>query len=141
MWKTVTEPLVARLGQDARSISLASASSARYGRPALKVGHRYGRNARAVWNGRATRSRRQHRGGPLIERLIAEYEGSHTDVTMWFILQGDRQAESQMDRREANGAKWFDLYWRTEWPVSRFDPQMHRFAAKLTGALNGTRRP
>lgn len=62
--------------------------------------------------------------------------GSHTDVTLWFILQGDRQAEIQMDTREANAARWFGLNQQTEWPASQFDPQMHRFAAKLTGALN-----
>jgi 8-oxo-dGTP diphosphatase len=61
---------------------------------------------------------------------------SHTDVTLWFVLQGDRQAEIQMDVREANEVRWFGLDQQTEWPVSHFDPQMHRFAAKLTGALN-----
>lgn len=62
--------------------------------------------------------------------------GSHTDVTLWFILQGDRQAEIQMDAREANEVRWFGLDQQSEWPVSHFDPQMHRFAVKLTGALN-----
>lgn len=61
---------------------------------------------------------------------------SHTDVTLWFILQGDRQAEIQMDTREASELRWFELDQQTEWPVSHFDPQMHRFAVKLTGALN-----
>jgi 8-oxo-dGTP diphosphatase len=66
--------------------------------------------------------------------------GSHTDVTLWFILQGDRRAEIQIDTREASQARWFALNQQTKWPVSLFDPQMHRFAAKLAGVLN-SRRP
>ncbi len=61
---------------------------------------------------------------------------SHTDVTLWFILQGERQAEIQMDMREFSEVRWFGLDQQVEWPVSRFDPQMHRFAVKLTGALS-----
>jgi 8-oxo-dGTP diphosphatase len=63
--------------------------------------------------------------------------GSHTDVTLWFILQGDRQEEIRMDMREFSEVRWFGLGQQSEWPVSRFDPQMHRFAVKLTGALSG----
>jgi 8-oxo-dGTP diphosphatase len=61
--------------------------------------------------------------------------GSHTDVTLWFVLKGDRHAEIQMDVREFSEVRWFGFDHQTEWPVSRFDPQMHRFAVKLTGAV------
>lgn len=62
--------------------------------------------------------------------------GSHTDVTLWFVLRGDRQAEIQMDMREFSEVRWFGLDQQAGWPVSHFDPQMHRFAVKLTGALS-----
>jgi len=66
--------------------------------------------------------------------------GSHTDVTLWFVLLGDRGAEVRMDMREFTEVRWFGLDEQAEWPASRFDPQMHRFAAKLSAALDGSGR-
>lgn len=66
---------------------------------------------------------------------------SHTDVTLWFVFQGDRGAEIRMDLREFTEVRWFGLDEQAGWPASRFDPQNHRFAAKLTSALDCPERP
>jgi len=61
---------------------------------------------------------------------------SHTDVTLWFVLQGDRHADIRMDAREFTAVRWFGLDDQVDWSAPRFDPQMHRFVAKLTAALD-----
>jgi len=61
--------------------------------------------------------------------------GSHTDVTLWFVLKGDSTAEIRPDLGEFSEARWFRLDDRTDWLDSRFDPHMDRFMRKLTSAL------
>jgi 8-oxo-dGTP diphosphatase len=64
--------------------------------------------------------------------------GSHTDVTRWFVLQGDRRQEIRPDAREFNETCWFGLDGHVDWSAAHFDPQMDRFVAKLTSAMNGS---
>lgn len=61
--------------------------------------------------------------------------GSHTDVALWFIFRGDSAAEIRPDLSEFSEIRWFGFDGRTDWPDSRFDPQMNRFVRKLTSAL------
>ena len=42
--------------------------------------------------------------------------GSHTDVTLWFVLKGDSTAEIRPDLGEFSEARWFSLDDRTDWP-------------------------
>lgn len=62
---------------------------------------------------------------------------SHTDVTLWFVLAADRGAEIRPDPREFRGLGWFGLDEPIQWDAATFDPQMHRFVAKLSTALDG----
>lgn len=65
---------------------------------------------------------------------------SHLDVSLWFVLQVARHAARLTpDPREFNGVRWFDLDQQRNWPAEDYDPEMHRFAAKLTAALKNTR--
>ncbi len=65
---------------------------------------------------------------------------SHLDVSLWFVLQVARHATRLTpDPREFNGVRWFDLDQQRNWPAEDYDPEMHRFAAKLTAALKNTR--
>jgi 8-oxo-dGTP diphosphatase len=59
---------------------------------------------------------------------------SHTDVTLWFVLRGDQHAEMRPDPREFTAMQWLRLDDHVDWSGARFDPQMHRFVAKLTAA-------
>jgi 8-oxo-dGTP pyrophosphatase MutT (NUDIX family) len=64
---------------------------------------------------------------------------SHLDVSLWFVLRVARHATRLTpDPREFNGVRWFDLAQRN-WPAEDYDPEMHRFAAKLTAAPKNTR--
>ena len=57
---------------------------------------------------------------------------SHTDVTLWFALHGDRQAAIEPDPREFSAVRWFDLDDPRGWASGDFDPEMERFITKLT---------
>jgi 8-oxo-dGTP pyrophosphatase MutT (NUDIX family) len=61
---------------------------------------------------------------------------SHTDVTLWFALRGDRQAEIQPDPQEFRAVRWFDLDDRAGWASGDFDPEMGRFVNKLSRSLD-----
>jgi 8-oxo-dGTP diphosphatase len=63
---------------------------------------------------------------------------SHTDVTLWFVLHGDRHAEIRPDPREFNAVQWLRLDDQVDWSGAHFDPQMHRFVAKLTAARDSS---
>jgi hypothetical protein len=62
---------------------------------------------------------------------------SHTDVTLWFVLMGDRAEVLSPDPGEFRGVGWFGLDEPITWDASGFDPQMHRFVAKLSPAMDG----
>jgi 8-oxo-dGTP diphosphatase len=52
----------------------------------------------------------------------------HTDVSLWYVLQGDRQRPLSFDAEEFNAARWFPF---AEVPLARSDPHMKRFLRKL----------
>jgi hypothetical protein len=60
---------------------------------------------------------------------------SHTDVSLWFVLDVDIAAELRPDPGEYNGVRWFGFDEKRDWPGDVYDPQMHRFARKLTAVL------
>lgn len=64
-------------------------------------------------------------------------EHSHTDVTMWFVLEADRAEVIRPDLGEFRSVRWFPLDEPAEWTAGDFDPQMHRFVAKLRATLDG----
>ncbi len=52
----------------------------------------------------------------------------HTDVSLWYVLKGDSNAEYKFDKGEFNSIKWFSL---DEIPYKKSDPHMKRFVSKL----------
>jgi 8-oxo-dGTP diphosphatase len=60
---------------------------------------------------------------------------SHTDVTLWFVLHGDRSEAITPDPGEFRGTEWFGLDEPVDWSASHFDPHMARFVTKLNAAL------
>lgn len=55
----------------------------------------------------------------------------HTDVSLWYVLRGDRGTAYDFDRGEFHGIRWFAM---NALPLGRSEPQLHRFAAKLQSA-------
>ena len=52
----------------------------------------------------------------------------HTDVSLWYLLKGDRSAALSFDESEFHSVRWFH---RNDVPLDRSDRHMHRFLGKL----------
>ena len=52
----------------------------------------------------------------------------HTDVSIWYVLRGDRTLDLNFDQSEFHRVQWFH---KDEVPLSRTDKHMHRFLTKL----------
>ncbi len=51
----------------------------------------------------------------------------HTDVSLWYVLKGDKHRAYVFDTREFNAVRWFH---RAQIPKLASDPQMARFVQK-----------
>ncbi len=68
--------------------------------------------------------------GPLfvtVTETVGKTAG-HTDVSLWYVLRGDRQSSLVFDDSEFHDAKWFH---KDEVPLDRSDRHMSRFLSKL----------
>ncbi len=52
----------------------------------------------------------------------------HTDVSLWYVLQGNRMQDVVYDTDEFNSVRWFSF---AGVPLDRSDPHMARFLQKL----------
>ena len=52
----------------------------------------------------------------------------HTDVSLWYVLDGDSEQELNFDEEEFFSVKWFDL---DDIPFEKSDPHMKRFVSKF----------
>jgi 8-oxo-dGTP diphosphatase len=55
----------------------------------------------------------------------------HTDVSLWYVVEGDSNTEIDYDEGEFKGIRWYDFDEVLETDISRLDPHMHRFVRKL----------
>lgn len=72
------------------------------------------------------------REGPIfltITETVGRTAG-HTDVSLWYVIRGDRNAPLRFDRSEFHEARWFH---RSDVPTHRTDKHMSRFLRKLYG--------
>ena len=70
------------------------------------------------------------RDGPIfvtITEPVGKTAG-HTDVSLWYVLRGDRNMSLVYDTSEFHDAKW---YHRNDVPLERTDKHMSRFLQKL----------
>lgn len=77
---------------------------------------------------------REDQPAVFFQRHADQGAGSHTDVTLWFVLKGDSGAEVRPDLGEFSEVRWLSLD-RTDWSEPCFDPHMDRFMRKLSSAL------
>lgn len=54
----------------------------------------------------------------------------HTDVSIWYLLRGDRSADLAFDQAEFHRVRWFH---KEAIALDRTDPNMARFLEKLYG--------
>ena len=72
-----------------------------------------------------------HDIGPPLMITSTETVGltaGHTDVSLWYVVRGERGQALRYDEGEFNGVRWFDF---SEVPYDRTDPHMRRFVQKL----------
>jgi 8-oxo-dGTP diphosphatase len=55
----------------------------------------------------------------------------HTDISLWYVLQGDVHAPLTFDRTEFTDMNWFTFDEVLQSHPAIFDPHMHRFTTKL----------
>jgi hypothetical protein len=61
---------------------------------------------------------------------------SHTDVSLWYVIDVSKTPELRPDPGEYKGVRWFNIDEQPDWPGDVYDPHMYRFARKLTAALD-----
>lgn len=61
--------------------------------------------------------------------------GSHTDVSLWYVVLTHKDVPLEPDQREFAGHKWqtFDEVLHTD--IEQLDPELHRFVRKLKASL------
>jgi 8-oxo-dGTP pyrophosphatase MutT (NUDIX family) len=60
----------------------------------------------------------------------------HIDVSLWYVIDADRRTPLNFDKDEFHAVKWFRF---ADAPVSRSDPHLERFFAKLALTSRSTR--
>ena len=66
----------------------------------------------------------------LTQAVTVGLTAGHTDVSLWYVLQGDSNVPLQYDPGEFNGYKWFGYDETLKMPIEKFDPHLHRFVYK-----------
>jgi len=66
----------------------------------------------------------------LTQAVTVGLTAGHTDVSLWYVLQGDSNTPLQYDSGEFNGYKWFSPEEILEIPIEKLDPHLHRFVKK-----------
>ena len=73
--------------------------------------------------------------GPPIMVTVTETVGltsGHTDVSLWYVVQGDRTATIVFDRVEFNEVHWFAF---SQVLLERSEPHLARFLTKVVGSV------
>jgi len=63
--------------------------------------------------------------------VTVEKTAGHTDVSLWYLIQGNVDNHFQYDAEEFNSYRWFSFEEVLRNASLPFDPHMHRFAKKL----------
>lgn len=63
--------------------------------------------------------------------------GSHVDVSLWFLLRGDRSMPLVPDPAEIRGTRWWTFEEVRAADASTLDPHLGRFAAKVAAGRPG----
>jgi 8-oxo-dGTP pyrophosphatase MutT (NUDIX family) len=68
----------------------------------------------------------------LTSTLTVGLTAGHTDVSLWYVLEGDSRQPLVFDKEEFNDIQWFEL---ANIPYDRSDPHLRRFVNKLQTML------
>jgi hypothetical protein len=56
----------------------------------------------------------------------------HTDVSLWFVIEGSRDMPLTLDEFEFRGARWWSLEEVASTGAEAFDPHFQRFLRKVS---------
>ncbi len=70
----------------------------------------------------------------LTSTVTGGLTAGHTDVSLWYLLNGDSAKPLDFDKNEFKTIKWFSL---DNIPFDKSDPHMKRFITKLKVLLKG----
>jgi hypothetical protein len=56
----------------------------------------------------------------------------HTDVSLWFVVEGSRGMALSLDKVEFRGARWWSLEEVTSADAASFDTHFQRFLRKVS---------
>jgi 8-oxo-dGTP diphosphatase len=62
-------------------------------------------------------------------------QGRHTDVSLWYVLAGDRQTPITLDQREFTGGRWWTPAEIAAADPAAFEPHLARFLAKAASII------
>lgn len=65
----------------------------------------------------------------------AGLDASHTDVSLWYLISGNRQLPIALDPREFRGGRWWTAAEIGAAGQALFDPHFSRFIAKIRSGL------
>lgn len=71
----------------------------------------------------------------LTSTATAGRGGSHTDVSLWYVISGSRATPIRLDRREFTGGRWWTPAEIEAADPATFDPHLTRFLAKVRPAV------
>jgi 8-oxo-dGTP pyrophosphatase MutT (NUDIX family) len=58
--------------------------------------------------------------------------GSHTDVSLWYVVETVAEAVTEYDRSEFDAIAWLTPAEVLERPLRTMDPELHRFVGKIS---------
>ncbi len=67
----------------------------------------------------------------ITQTITINIGAGHTDVSLWYLLNGNSEEKISYDKNEFNGYKWFGCNEILETEKTKLDPHMHRFIEKL----------
>lgn len=71
----------------------------------------------------------------FITTTVTKGFGSHTDVSLWYVVRGDSAAALAFDPKEMHGYQWLTPNEILSIDINQLDPHMHRFVRKMQKAV------
>lgn len=62
--------------------------------------------------------------------------GSHTDVSLWYVLQTDESTPLTIEPGKFAEIRWWSIDEILSNPIEKFDPELHRFIIKIRQTLS-----
>jgi 8-oxo-dGTP pyrophosphatase MutT (NUDIX family) len=61
-------------------------------------------------------------------------QGNHTDVSLWYILQASESTAFTIEPDKFAEVRWWDIDQILATSIEQFDPELHRFIAKINNS-------